>query len=161
MDEVVGIAGDLQTVFSGNAGLFDRIGAAADLIVGTDFNSKGNKAASKALGLTDSAKDAKGGVYVLKDKNGTVKRSGMSKDLETRKGQHAGSDETKDLEFEEVYRTDKYEEQRGLEGMLYEQYKGTAKKTNGGLNKQRGVGPNNDNAEKYLNAAFDYLNSKL
>lgn len=59
LDEVVDIAGDLQTIFSGDAGWLDRAGAAADLIVGTDFNSKGNKAVSKSLGLADDANDVR------------------------------------------------------------------------------------------------------
>ena len=79
LDEVVDIAGDLQTIFSGDAGLLDRFSAAADLIVGTDFNSKGNKAVSKSLGLGDNTKKvhknstkskAPAQKYTIEDENG-------------------------------------------------------------------------------------------
>src|SRR5690606_30059377 len=35
LDEVVDIAGDLYTIFSGDATVLDRLGSAADLIIGT------------------------------------------------------------------------------------------------------------------------------
>lgn len=43
------IAGDLTTIFSGNASVVDRIIAAADLIIGTDFNQQGNARVVKAV----------------------------------------------------------------------------------------------------------------
>ena len=59
LDELVDIAGDLYTIFSGSASTLDYISAGVDLLIGTDFNNKGRKAAQKALGLADDAKDVK------------------------------------------------------------------------------------------------------
>jgi len=58
LDEVADLAGDFATIFSGDAGLLDRLGAVGDLVLGTDFNNKGQKAVKKALGFADDAKDA-------------------------------------------------------------------------------------------------------
>ena len=43
LEEIVDIAGDLATVFGSDASLLDRAGAATDLVLGTDLNSKGQK----------------------------------------------------------------------------------------------------------------------
>jgi RHS repeat-associated protein len=58
LDELVDIAGDLYTIFDGDSSLLDRLSAAGDLIIGTDFNKKGQKGVKQALGLADDAKDA-------------------------------------------------------------------------------------------------------
>ena len=44
MSELVDIAGDLHTIFSGDTTFWDKVGALADLIIGTEFNNKGEKA---------------------------------------------------------------------------------------------------------------------
>ena len=49
LDELVDIAGDLVTIFSGNATPVDRLGAAVDLVLGTEFNNQGSKTLKKAL----------------------------------------------------------------------------------------------------------------
>ncbi len=49
LDEAVDIACDLYTIFSGDASVADRIGSSVDLIVGTDFNKKGQKEVRKQI----------------------------------------------------------------------------------------------------------------
>lgn len=72
-DEVVDIAGDLQTIFSGDAGWLDKAGAAADLIIGTDFNKKGQK---QVLNAVDDVADAtKGRVYLRKGTKEKIKEN--------------------------------------------------------------------------------------
>ncbi|MBR3938653.1 MAG: RHS repeat-associated core domain-containing protein [Bacteroidales bacterium] len=43
LDELIGIADDINTIFSGDASLTDRIAAGVDLLVGTELNNKGAK----------------------------------------------------------------------------------------------------------------------
>jgi hypothetical protein len=70
--------------------------------------------------------------------------------------EHARKAETSGLDFEVGWRTDDYETQRGLEQRLYDEYPG-ARKENGGLNRSRGVDPNNPRKDKYKKAADDFL----
>ena len=57
LDEIADIAGDLATLFGNSeVGMFDRIQAASDLLIGTDFNSKGKKALGN---LVEKANDLK------------------------------------------------------------------------------------------------------
>ncbi len=58
LDEFVDIAGDIQTIFDGDASVIDKIAAVADVIVGTEFNDKGQKQVTEALGISLS-KNAK------------------------------------------------------------------------------------------------------
>ena len=58
LDEFVDIAGDIQTIFDGDASYIDKIAAVADVIVGTEFNDKGQKQVTEALGISLS-KNAK------------------------------------------------------------------------------------------------------
>ena len=58
LDEIADMAGDLFTLFDGDASTMDKIGAGVDLVLGTDFNNKGNKAAKKFLGITENANSA-------------------------------------------------------------------------------------------------------
>ena len=53
LDEFLDIAGDIQTVFDGDASHLDKLSAIADLVIGTDFNKKGQK---QVLKLVDNAK---------------------------------------------------------------------------------------------------------
>ena len=48
-DELVGIVDDINTIFSGDASLTDRIAAGVDLLVGIELNNKGAK---KSLSIT-------------------------------------------------------------------------------------------------------------
>ena len=52
LEEFYDIAGDVVTVFSGDATALEKVGAVADLIIGTDFNNKGQKKIQKALEST-------------------------------------------------------------------------------------------------------------
>ena len=52
LSEFLDIAGDIQTIFDGDATFIDKIGATADLMVGTDFNTKGQKKVQQALEST-------------------------------------------------------------------------------------------------------------
>ena len=56
LDEIVDYAGDLYTIFSGDATTVDIISAGVDLLIGTDLNKKGDKAAADALGLSKLAR---------------------------------------------------------------------------------------------------------
>ena len=58
LDEIADMAGDLLTIFDGDASALDKIGAGVDLVVGTDFNNKGDKAAKKFLDIADDATSA-------------------------------------------------------------------------------------------------------
>ena len=40
LDELIGIADDINTIFSGDASLMDRMAAAVDLLAGTELNNK-------------------------------------------------------------------------------------------------------------------------
>ena len=118
------------------------------------------KIIGNAVDALKGAENAKGGVYALKDANGVVKRTGRTGDLAAREAQHKVGKETKGLEFDAVYKTDNYAEQRGLEHMLYDTHKGTAAAANGGLNKIKAISDKNLNSDKgrsYLKAAAKYL----
>ena len=53
LSEFLDIAGDVQTIFAGDASIIDKLSATTDLIVGTDFNNKGQK---KVLKFIDDIK---------------------------------------------------------------------------------------------------------
>ncbi|MBA4387845.1 MAG: hypothetical protein C0404_07680 [Verrucomicrobia bacterium] len=92
----------------------------------------------------------KGGTYLLRDTERSVMRSGRSKDLRRREGDHARDPVLKDYEFEPVHRTDVYKEQRGLEQVLHDTFQPP-------LNKVRPISPQNPNLQEYLDAAKKYL----
>jgi len=70
LDEVMDMADDFQTIFSaGDVGFIERLAAAGDLIIGTDFNNKKTRAARKGADAVDDASDA----------NKARKRAGSSK----------------------------------------------------------------------------------
>ncbi len=106
------------------------------------------------LGLAHAAPAAspspKGGVYVLKDGNGNVVRSGRTNDLARRRQEHLRDSDLGRYEFEEVYRTDIYSEQRGLEQHLHDTY-------NPPLNKISPISPSNPNYNRYIDSARNYL----
>lgn len=54
LSEISDIAGDIQTVFDGDASFTDKLGATADLLLGTDFNKKGQK---QVLNFVDGFKN--------------------------------------------------------------------------------------------------------
>lgn len=64
---------------------------------------------------------ADGGTYLLRDQiTGKVRRTGRTKDLERREGEHARHDETKSLIFEIDRITNGYAQQRGREQILHD-----------------------------------------
>ena len=56
LEEFIDIGGDIQTIFSGDATVLDRINAVADLIIGTDLNNKGQKAVKNILEKDNNSK---------------------------------------------------------------------------------------------------------
>ena len=114
---------------------------------------QGAMVAEKSLLQTESAAAPKGGVYVLRDAEGDVMRSGRSNDLISRAADHARDAVLKDFTFEAVYKTDVYDEQRGLEQVLHDTY-------NPPLNKIRPISPDNPNRQKYMDAAKNFLDDK-
>lgn len=59
----------------------------------------------------------------------------------------------KHLEFNEVYHTDDYDTQRGLENRVDNENVSTANKENGGYNKIKAISDTNKNREEYIEAA--------
>jgi len=107
----------------------------------------------KAVRNADKAKDAataaesgaKGGTYKLKDpESGEVRRTGQSKDLDRRKGEHARGEETKGLDFEVDRRSGSKAARRGREQRIYDQH------PEADLNKRRPISPNNPRRDHYL-----------
>ncbi|QTD53862.1 hypothetical protein J3U87_15545 [Sulfidibacter corallicola] len=102
---------------------------------------------AKALDKVDDAADsAKGGTYVLKDpETGEVMRTGRSKNLKRREGEHRRHSETKDLDFKVDRRTDSYPEQRGREQVIHDHY-------NPPMNKRNPISDRNPRRTEYLEA---------
>ncbi|MCC5943632.1 MAG: hypothetical protein JJT94_01755, partial [Bernardetiaceae bacterium] len=74
LDEIADIAGDLHTIFLDNdASALDVALAAADLIVGTDFNNKGQKQALNAI--NGGADPTKRRVYLRKETKEKIKEN--------------------------------------------------------------------------------------
>ncbi len=99
--------------------------------------------------------EPRGGIYVLIDpETGEVVRTGMSTDLQSRESDHrAGTKDptTKGMAFKVIYRTDDYEELRGLEQVVYDRYPDAC------LNKQRPISLRNPRRGIYLKAAANFL----
>jgi hypothetical protein len=70
--------------------------------------------------------------------------------LSSRRGDHARDPLLKDYDFEPTYRTDVYDEQRGLEQFLHDTY-------NPPLNKINPISPRNPDRRIYLDAAEEFL----
>ena len=66
LSELVDIAGDLHTIFSGDTTFGDKAGALADLIIGTEFNNKGEKAGHEFFNSIISKSDdvLSSGLYI-------------------------------------------------------------------------------------------------
>ena len=78
-----------------------------------------------------------------------VVRTGRTSGLAAREAQHFNDPVFDDFRFQVEYRTDVYEEQRGLEQILYDRY--PARLVNGGFNKIRPIGPANyDKLANYI-----------
>lgn len=127
-------------------------------ISGEEFE-KGTSKSKVGIKTAGSEKgQAVGGVYILVDEEGVVKRTGRTKNHATRRKQHEKSDDTKHLMYEEAFFSDDYKTQRGLEHLLYEEHGETAHKDNGGLNKIKAIADKNDNKDEYLKKAYNFLN---
>jgi hypothetical protein len=92
-----------------------------------------------------------GGVYVLRDSQGNIVKTGRTGDLEQRRNSYRYDKATKDLTFDVVERTDDYAEQRGLEQKLYDAY------PNAPMNKIRAIRLDHPLIEHYLKAAEDFM----
>jgi len=84
LSEFLDIAGDIQTIFDSNVTIIDKIGATADLLVGTDFNNKGQKKVQKVLESTigkekGSLSETKKVLKIVKDKLGLAKTESLPK----------------------------------------------------------------------------------
>jgi len=94
----------------------------------------------------------RGGVYVLRDKaTSAIVRTGRSKNLAVRQTQHGRDAFLGVYRFDEIYRTDKYAEQRGLEDLLYRE------NPNLPLNKMKAISPTNPNITLYRDAARAFM----
>jgi hypothetical protein len=158
LGEFYDIAESVGTLVDGNLNMAD-LEAVFNLVspVSTKEIKAGAKAVEGAVDATKAANKAKGGVYALKDADDKVVRTGRTKDLKKREAQHANNKDTKGLTFDEKYRTDDYNEQRGLEQIEYNNNP-QAKSSNGGKNRIKPIRDNNPNKKTYENAANDYLN---
>jgi hypothetical protein len=99
----------------------------------------------------------KGGVYVLIDPaSNIIMRSGHTSNLETREGQHGRDSRFKDYDFETVYRTDNYSEQRGLEQIVH--LRATAAQGfPPPFNYNQPIAAGNPNYMNYMNSAQGYI----
>ncbi|MDD7803660.1 RHS repeat domain-containing protein [Ralstonia solanacearum] len=93
---------------------------------------------------------ARGGVYLLRNIEGDVVRSGRTNNLTRREAEHARDPMFSDYSFEAAARTDVYAEQRGLEQMLHDMYDPV-------LNRIRPISSNNKKIDAYMEAAKDYM----
>jgi hypothetical protein len=66
------------------------------------------RAAEGAVAAAEEGSMARGGVYILRDIEGGVVRSGRTNDLVRRGAEHLRDPVLKDYDFEVVYRTDVY-----------------------------------------------------
>jgi YD repeat-containing protein len=97
---------------------------------------------------------ARGGVYLLRDpESGAVVRTGRSNNLARREAEHARDERLSAYAFEEVYRTDDYATQRGLEQVVHDRYQPP-------LNHIRPISPNNARRDVYMRAAERYLEGR-
>jgi len=92
---------------------------------GTTSNLVPNTLAARGTRPTGGIGDPNscGGIYQLIDPiTGQVMRTGRATNFVKRRSDHANAPATKGLVFQPVYRTDNPNEQRGLEGYVYDLY---------------------------------------
>ncbi|MET8405684.1 GIY-YIG nuclease family protein [Streptomyces sp900116325] len=63
--------------------------------------------------------NARVGIYIFRDVDGNVVRTGRTNDLQRREREHARGGDTADYSFQVEYRADVYREQRGLEQIVW------------------------------------------
>lgn len=103
----------------------------------------------------DAAGAIKGGVYSLKNADDDIVRTGRSKNLDRRKQDHARDPDLRDFKFQSEFATDAYDEQRGLEHLLYLRNP-QAMSTNGGFNKIAPIAARNPRMSQYIQAALTF-----
>ena len=111
--------------------------------------ARGAELGIKAVAVAEGGAVAKGGTYVLKDVEGTVVKTGRSKDLARREAEHGRNHPDKTFEVDK--RTDRYEAQRGREQDLHDAHP-SAHAENGGLDKMNGISKSNPRRNEYLGA---------
>jgi len=84
--------------------------------------SRSAASAAMARRAAQGADEAVGGVYSLRDEAGSVVRTGRTKELARRRGEHARDPELGQYRFRSEYRTDDYTTQRGLEQLLHDEW---------------------------------------
>lgn len=115
------------------------------------------RAATVATGEVSSGTAPRGGVYTLRDvETDAVVRSGRSKVMESRRGDHANDPVLGKYQFREEYLTDDYAEQRGLEQYVWDLHP-EAQVANGGYNYIRAISLTNPRLGEYTQAAQDFL----
>jgi RHS repeat-associated protein len=95
-------------------------------------------------------KETKGGIYTLRNGKGEVVYCGHSCDLARRQREHGRDPEKKQYDFTIEYNVDDLATRRGLEEDVYDKY-GSPR-----LNKNKPIGDNNTNKQKYLDAAAEF-----
>ena len=168
LNTVVGLANAAIDVYRDNYGsafinVLGAIPLAGVAIKAIAITAKIATVASKAKFVKGAAlitgRIFKGGVYVLKDGEKVV-RTGRTISLKLRRYQHSLDPVLKDFKFEKAYETNIYAEQRGLEHLLSVEHEATASALNGGYNKIRAIGKNNDKIDTYIEAAQNYLKNR-
>jgi RHS repeat-associated protein len=114
-------------------------------------------AGNNPANLIDPDGLTKGGVYIMKDANGIVRRTGRATDLHKRELQHARDPVLGALVFKVKYKTDNKKVQRGLEHLLYNKHRFTASPHHGGFNLIRGISVTNPKRPMYIRAARGFL----
>lgn len=158
ISEVVDIAGDLFTIFDGDASLGDKVGAGVDLIVGTNLNNKGQKAAKNFLGIKDDKAQKTYQTYTKKNLEtgevyvGRTSGTGSPHDNVNRRDRNHHMNEKGFGPAELDKSSSNYDAIRGREQHMIDIHGGA--KSEGGTsgNTIRGVSHNNKNAAKYENA---------
>ena len=95
------------------------------------------------------------GVVTVRGFDATTRRlkSGRSNGSARREGEHARDIRYPDYDFQEVYPTNDYSAQRGLEQTLHDTFKPP-------LDQIRPISPQNPNAGQYMDAAKRYLDNQ-
>ena len=152
--DAIGVALDaaaVATPLPGGAGAaIDALRVGGEAAAALAITAKVGDAASdtsKALRTADAAADAtKGGTYKLVDRDtGEVRRTGMTNNLERRRGEHRRGKETEGLDFVIDTKSDDPVARRGREQLLYNKHRDTAD-----LNRRRPISPKNPRLEEYL-----------
>jgi RHS repeat-associated protein len=123
-----------------------RINDGLNIVGGTDVVTEVAK-------IEEITKSTQGGVCSLTDPaTGNIVRTGRSNNLQRRAAEHARDSVFREFNFEPLFKTDSYVEQRGLEQVIHNKYLPS-------LNKINPVSPQNRNYERYIDAARKYLSN--